>query len=237
MAATGQGTGQGDVAAQADQQQQAQGGPDIGELAQQLSQLGQGQQELQEFLRSAPWQQQQQETGQQAGGEPAGQEPPPMEVDLSFLDDPTLDPAQAAERLNGQISQIVQQGVQQGLQQHIQPLAADVAEQRREAQMERLVGEFPEMGEIETAKEVVGLARQYAEMLGQPQLGEEPAFWRIMYAAGRAFDQAKQEQGSGDPGAATLEGGGGATPGGGQQGDRFDAALKAKRGSSALPFG
>lgn len=239
MAATGQaqgGDGQGQGQQQAAEGQQQQAGPDIGQLAQQLGQLSQGQEDLRQFLQTAPWQQQ--DPGQAQDQQQQGQQEPAINVDLSFLDDPTLDPAQTSERLTGVVGQLVQQGVQEGLQQHLSPMQEQIAEQRREGQMERLVSEFPEMGQIETATEVVKLSRQYAEMLGNPALGEEPAFWRIMYAAGRAFDQAGQEgQGSGDPGAATLEGGGGATPGGGQQGDRFDAALNVKRGSGALPFG
>ena len=239
MAAPGQMGGEAAQDGNGQQGGEAAQAPDLSSLTEQLGQVASGQEELRQFLASQPWQQQEAEAQQQ---EP---EEPPIEADLSFLDpgDPNYDPEQVSQRLTSLVGQLVNHGVEQGIQQHVAPLREQQAEMRREAEAERLVGEFPELADTDTANEVVNASRQYAAVLGVPQLGDEPAFWRIMYAAGRAFDAAREE-GSGDPGAAHLEGGGGANPGASQADQeaankaRVDALLGGggKRGASVLNF-
>jgi hypothetical protein len=201
-----------------------QGGQE--QLRQQLGQMG-------EFLQQQPWQQAEQD-------QPAEQDAP---LDLSFLQDPMLEPQQVAERLTEVINQQAQTQAQQMIQQHVSPLEQSLNEMRLERGAEALVAEFPEMGQPEVANEVVNNARQYADLLKAPELANNPAFWRLVYAAGRAFDSAAQEQqpGAGAPGAAHLEGGAGATPGAPQvdlgdmivRGGGSDAPL----GRGVLPFG
>ena len=80
---------------------------------------------------------------------------------------------------------------------------------------------------------------QYAQMLGQPELGDNPAFWRMAYMAGRAADAANAEQQQ-QPAAATLEGAGGASPAGAADAQKqlVDGILNADgAGRSVLPFG
>ena len=78
------------------------------------------------------------------------------------------------------------------------------------------------------------MAGQLAEAHGQPELANEPWFWRLTYMAGRAADAAQEE--SGDvPAPAHLEGGTGAVPGAGGA-DLGDAIVGARRGASVLPF-
>lgn len=249
MAATGQGTGGqagGDAGQQAQQgqQQQAQGDgqqtPDFGALVGQLEGLSTSHQETRQALdqvmqnlANAPWAQQ---DGQQ-------QQDAPMDVDLSFLDaaDPAFNPEQVQQQLQSVIGQLVEQGVQQ----HVQPVSQQVDLQRRQMEAQQLIGEFPELNDADNMREVMGSAREYAGVLASTlglddqtaqRLAIEPGFLRVMYAAGRAFDAAEQE-GSGDPGAAHLEGGGGANPGGGQQVDPGDLIVQAASGGrNVLPF-
>lgn len=229
VAANGQAAqaAQGDGGQAADGQQQ---GPDIGALAGQLEQLQGGQEELRQFLLSNPWQQQ----------EAAEPETPsePEALDLSFLDpdDPGWDPQQVAQRLSGLIDQAAEQKMQP-LQERLNSIESTNAEARREAEAERLANEFPELQQRDVAEQVVGAAQQIAEAYGQPELANEPWFWRMTYMAGRAAESAQQE-GTEDPQAAHLEGGAGARPGGSQQVDGAEQILSpGRRGRGALPFG
>lgn len=212
MAATGQGqAGGGDAAAQGNGEAQAaqESGGSEAQLAQQLSELASSQQDLQQWLRSEPWQQQ--ETPQE---EAQTQEEP---LDLSWLDpaDPGYDPEQIAQRLGGLIEQAADRRAQEMRQSDIDPLKNELADMRRQSEAERLVGEFPALGETETANEVVQVARQIAEANNRPELANEPWFWRLTYMAGTAAEAANEE-GSESPRAAHLEGGGGAAPAAGQ---------------------
>lgn len=235
MEASGAGlAGQGQAQGDGEGGGEAQQGPDVASLSEQLGGLNQSQeqmrqtlQQMQEFMAG----QQSQEPGQEEQQEPDG-------LDLSFLDDPQLTPEQIAQQLGGLIDQSAEQRAQQLLQQHISPLSQQVADMRLESQAERLVQEFPEMAEQETAERVVGTARQYAELMGRPELANDPAFWRLTYLAGRAADQANAEEGE-DPQAAHLEGAGGAGPGGQQQPtmEQIFADGSEGLGRRALPFG
>jgi hypothetical protein len=231
-------TGQGGEAAQ---QTQTNGGagegggeaqqaaPDFGALSEQLQQLAGGQEELRQFLATNPWQAQETQQQQQE------QAPASPEVDLSWLDpaDPGYDPEQMSQRLTETFGQYVQQATEQATA----PVMEQMQDMQREQAAERLVNEFPDLRNEETANEVVRASHEYASALGMPQLGNDPGFWRLVYLSGRAIDAAQQE-GSGDPGAAHLEGGGGAIPGGPQVDTRADEIMNAggKRGASVLPY-
>jgi hypothetical protein len=105
---------------------------------------------------------------------------------------------------------------------------------RRDQAARDLAGEFPELAEPEMAQKVAGrggLAEQAAAMLGQPQLAAEPSFWRLAYMAHKAAEAANQE-GSGDPGAASLEAGGGAGPAQFSEADYVKAIRNAGGGGS-----
>jgi hypothetical protein len=230
-------TGQGGEAAQQTQGQNGgtgegggeaqQAAPDFGALSEQLQQLAGGQEELRQFLATNPWQAQ--ETQQQQEQTPAS-----PEVDLSWLDpaDPGYDPEQMSQRLTETFGQYVQQATEQATA----PVMEQMQDMQREQAAERLVNEFPDLQDADTANEVVRAAHEYASAMGVPQLGNDPKLWRLMYLSGRAIDAAQQE-GSGDPGAAHLEGGGGANPGSAQV-DPADVIMNAggKRGASVLPF-
>lgn len=216
-------------AGQAQQGQQGQG-QDAGDVLARLDALAGGIGEMQSYLQSQPWQQQ---DGQQ-GGE---QEQQDDGIDLSFLDaadpaDPAYDPQQAAQA----IQTAMQQAVQQAVQQQVTPLQEQQAEMRREREAEHLVAEIPDLADPETAERTVRAARELADSLGQPELANEPKFWRLAHFALQTAEQANTE-GSDDPGAAHLEGGAGATQGGASRVDLGDAIVNASQGGrSVLPF-
>jgi hypothetical protein len=76
-----------------------------------------------------------------------------------------------------------------------------------------VASEIPALQDEGTAREVVGLARQMAEELGDPALGDNPALWRLAYYAYAGQQAANAENGAESPQTARLEGGGGAAPG------------------------
>jgi hypothetical protein len=229
----------GDAGGQAQGGEGTQGQPtglDPATITDTLAQLQGGQEELRQLFAQPPEWAQQLMQGQEGDGQQQQQE---QNLDLSFLDDPMLDPRDQAAQLAA-ILQQQQEGSQQQMQQAIQEALAPVTERLNQREQQEaaaeFVAEFPEVGDPNVAKEVMQLSRDYAAQLGVPDMGNNMRFARLVFAAAKAFEQAAEE-GSGDPGAAHLEGGGGAGPGGGQQEDAFDRALKQRRGGSVLPWG
>lgn len=177
----------------------------------------------------------------EAGQEPdAGQGEP--EVDLSFLDDPGADPQQLAATINQLVEQRVQSGVQQALEQHVDPLREGLTEERHHREAADIVAEFPELGSQEMQDKLfnpqTGAVVQLAQQAGQPDLAKQPWFWRQSYLALKGMEaaQAEQEPGADASGAAHLEGGGGANPGGGQV-DLADLIVQGGRPRQGGVFG
>lgn len=214
---------------QAQQGEQAQASPDLSTLAEQFGRMEAGQEEMRQFLMSQPWQQPQEQA------EPEQEQAD--EIDLSFLDPdvPGYDPQHVEQRFGDLIGQVAERRAQQLLQQQVEPLRQDVQNMRREQELAQLVDEFPEIGEEQTARQVMDRVRALAEANGHPELAHEPWLIRMTYLAGRAIDVANQE-GASEPSAAHLEGGGGAGPAAPQV-DPGDLIVQAARGgSSVLPF-
>jgi hypothetical protein len=70
--------------------------------------------------------------------------------------------------------------------------------------------------------------------MGQPELAANTQFIRVTYLAGRAAQLAQEQQGAaGAPGAATLEGAAGASPGGAAQGGPQETADSIKQAWSS----
>ena len=169
-------------------------------------------------------------------GAEAGQEQQPAQPDLSFMDPDSANynPQLAAQSL----AQLMADQSQQQVQAAVAPLQEQVRTMEAQRQADLLAGEFPEMQDPEIAQNVINVSRQYAEMLGQPELGDNPAFWRMAYMAGRAADAANAEQQQ-QPAAATLEGAGGASPAGAADAQQqvVQGILNADgAGRSVLPF-
>lgn len=224
MEASQAGLAGGDAGQQQGTQADGQGGQESVALAQQLEALQGSQEELREFLMSQPWQAQEAAAQGEQQGEGDG-------LDLSEL------LGDGGEYLDPQaLTQLINSVVDQRVQAATQPLTESQAEMRRTQDAERLVSEFPELGNPDVAREVVGVSRQIAEANNRPELANEPWFWRMTYMAGRAAETANQE-GAETPGAAHLEGGGGAGPAGGGEVDLGEQIVSARRGNSVLPFG
>jgi hypothetical protein len=232
---TGQGAG--GANGQGDGQQQggegADSGPDFAAMQQALSSQGETLESMRDFLQSAPWQDIQQAQGQEA----PQQDDPFGELDLGILDPDVaagMDPQQFSQQLSQTISQAAEQIADRQVEQRVGPVEQQLAEMQRQQDVASLVGEFPEIAEEDTAKQVLQAAGQLAEQMGQPELGQNPKFWRVVYMAGRAADAAAEEQG--DISAPVgLESGAGATPGGGG-GDLGDQIVGARAGRGVLPF-
>jgi hypothetical protein len=214
----GQQGAEGAQAGEQTQQQQGQltGDAAIAQMAEQLQGMAPVHEQMREFLSSQAEQQQaaQQQQQQQQQEEAAA-------ADLSFLDENSAnyDPAKAAERLTEVMRQQAGVATQAELAKVLGPIQEQVSNMQRQQEADALVTEFPELGEAETAQAVVKTAEQYAEMVGQPELAANTAFIRMTYMAGRAAQLAQQQEGAAAaPGAATLEGAGGASPGGAAQG-------------------
>lgn len=234
MAATGQ------AAAAGDGQGQAQGGDaaqasgfDAQALQAQLQTTSSGVDELRQqfgqFIESAPWQAQQQaDDGQQ--------QQPGADIDLAFLDDPTLDNAGLQQHFGA----MIQQAAQAQIAQALGPVQEQQAQFRREQQARDLIGEYPEFQDPKVAERIAGpkgLAVQLAQDLGMPQLAVEPSFWRLVHMADRGAASANAETGAESPTAAHLEGSGGANPGGAGQVDLASQIMNAGGGGkSVLPF-
>lgn len=196
------------------------------QLRQQLGQFG-------EILSAEPW-----KPAPEADADPG----------LDFfnaLDQGFTDPAygdaerqQLMQNITGQVDQRVQQQIQQA----VSPFQEKIADMQREQQIRDLVTAHPEFQDPEVANRIAGpdgLARQWAESIGQPELAQNPGFWRLTYMADRAASMANAEQGGADASrAATLEGGGGSGPAGGGQVDIAGQILDGggRKGASVLPF-
>src|SRR5499427_8141570 len=232
------GAGDGGEAQQQGQEQQ-QGGeqPDFAAIQQQLADLGPSLEQMRGMLseqqeQQAAWAEQQQ--GYE--GDPSQEQQQQPEPDLSFMDpdSPQYNPQQTAMAL----AQLMEQQSQQQVQAAVEPLQEQIATMEAQRQADLLAGEFPEMQDPEIAQNVIDVSRQYAQMLGQPELGDNPQFWRMAYMAGRAADAANAEQQQ-QPAAATLEGAGGASPGGAADAQQqvVQGILNADgAGRSVLPF-
>lgn len=209
-----------------------QQGLDAAALAEQLGSLTESQEQLRQFLQSQPWQ-------QQAEQEP---EVPVQQESLDFSQligeaDPYVDPEQFSQNIAAYISQEAQRQAQDLVRQEVDPIRSEWAQQRIKMEAQELVDEFPEMATPEVAKRIAGeggIADQLAAQLGQPELAKQPGFWRIAYIASRAMD-AMQEEGSEQPPAGHMEGGGGAMPGADAP-DMGDLIVESRAGSRALPF-
>lgn len=236
--------GEGDGEAQGQQQGQAEGGQGAaGEQGQQQAPGADAVQQFQELARGLADGQEQMRgdlqqflDAQQIGtgdGEGDGADGEPQ-IDLSEFAAET-DPAKAAERLQQIIDGAAKTQAQTLLAEQLGPVQQQVQEMRQQMEADQLIAKHPDLGEPETAKAVMGAVENFAKIMGQPELAKSVAFVELVYKAGRAEELARQQQegAAAAPGAATLEGAGGASPGGTQQGaDRAAQIAESWKGSS-----
>jgi hypothetical protein len=117
---------------------------------------------MRDFLQSAPWQDIQQAQGQEA----PQQDDPFGELDLGILDPDVaagMDPQQFSQQLSQTISQAAEQIADRQVEQRVGPVEQQLAEMQRQQDVASLVGEFPEIAEEDTAKQVLQAAGQLAE--------------------------------------------------------------------------
>lgn len=227
--ATGDAAQQGDGQAnQQDGQQQAQQ-PDMAAvldaIGQQFEQQRTMLQSLAESRTEGEGEQQQQQQGEEGQGE----------IDLSFLDEsaPTYQGPEAAMQ---QLGSLIDNIAAQRAQALVEPLQKDIGELRTDRAIDDLVAKYPQIADPEVGKTVIDTAQQWAQKAGHPELGSMPEFFELVYLAGRAADQSKQE-GSTQESAAALEGAGGASPGGAGQGTApTTESVTANWGAKRLPL-
>jgi hypothetical protein len=213
---------------------QAQQGPDVGALTEQLNQLGQGMEGMREFLQSQPW--------QQPADEGAGGEPEQPQIDPNALTEYTYGDEEAAKNLASVIeSQMAQReaALRQEFQRELGTVAERVTERERLEQMGDLVAEFPDMAKPEVAQQIVQQTHELAAANGWgDEWANSPSSWRLVYAA-QEMHRIAQEEGREGQAPAHLEGGGGAAQA--QKANPGDDFLKmlddgAGTGRSVLPF-
>jgi hypothetical protein len=223
------------------QVQQGQGtdagavGIDAAAINDTLAGLASQQEEMRNFLQSAPW-------AQAAPGTQDAQtqaaEPQVPAADLSFLDpaSPTFDAENAGDLLANAIQQQVQATSQQLVQDAITPLQQQLAEAKSQQEADALAAEYPELAQPEVAKQVIDTTKEYVSAMNlPPELAGNMGMIRLVYMAARAADAANQ-QGAQGAQAATLEGGAGARPGGSQGGLTVDQIVGAGGRRNVLPF-
>lgn len=182
------------------QAQQQQGSPDLSQLNELVQGIPQVQGELRDMIR---------------GLQPQEEEPEPASLDLSDLYEEALGPD--PDELASKFSDYTDRRIEEALKPYEERTKAAedrAAQVERAQQMKTLVEEMPEMDDPETAKEVMDLTQQYADMLGgqYSELGSDPRFMKVIAYAARAI-QAAQEEGAETPNAAHLESGSSARPG------------------------
>lgn len=170
------------------------------------------QERMREFLQNNP-----------ALQPPAEETPAPQPADLSFLETET-DPEKASQQLDQVLRQTAQQEAQRLLQEQIGPMQSEIQELRSQAGADALTAEFPELKDPAVAKQALEHAEAQAEVLGKPELAGDLNFVRQVFLMGRAMQTRQEQAANGGDQAATLEGAGGASPGGAAQGDGQETA-------------
>jgi hypothetical protein len=179
-------------------------GMDAAAIADQFGQLTDGHEEMRQIL--AGLQEQLAQPQQEA-------ELPALDLDAGGLEHAGGDPGDAfgdpqadAQELAGHLSAV--------MDAHTAPIREELGDLRRTHEAAQLIQEFPEMGEGDTIRQVMGLTADFAHVLGRPELAGNLQLARTVYLAGRALEMAQQESDGEVPPAAHIEGGGGAGPGG-----------------------
>lgn len=158
----------------------------------------------------------------------------PAEADLGFIDpsNPGYDPQAAA----GQLLELLQQQNNQALAEAIAPIQQQVQQVQNAREADALAAEFPELEKQEVADQVIRMARDWVSAAGLPEeYAGNMQVIRAVYMMGRAAELANSE-GQPAPDAASLEGAGGASPGGSSAGQITAESIIGAQRRSPLPF-
>lgn len=211
----------------AEQEQSQQQGALSPELAEQLGGVPSQLEQIREWMEQS--QQQQAENAAPEGEEPA-------EADLSFLDpqDPAYDPNRAAQELLG----VLEKQNQDAIKAAVTPLQERLAAQEAQREAELLTQEFPELADEKAQDALMATTRQWVEAAGlPPEAAGNMHVVRAVFMVGKAAELARQEETEADQQpAATLEGAGGASPGGTGGGLTAESILGPSAKRSVLPF-
>ncbi len=220
------GDGTGDGQQQQGEQQEGQG-PDLATIASGQDDLRSQLEQMRSYMEEQSW---------QPPEVPAEQDTPPEPADLSFVDpnEPNYDPQRAA----GQLLEVLQQQNQQALSEALAPLQNDLQEVRSAREADYLAQEFPDLQNPETADAVFKATAEAVQAAGLPaEAAQNMQMVRLVYLAGRAQELAAGEQSEEQSQqVATLEGAGGASPGGSTGGLTAESIVSAPGGRSPLPF-
>lgn len=220
--------GQGGQAAEGDAAQGAQS-PAIeailGRVAEQLEANHQ-------VLTERPWEQAAADESAEGEDEGSG------EIDLSFLDD--TQPGWSQEKALQDLAALIDGRAGEKAQQLVSPALQRLQTLETNQAIDDLVARYPQFGEPQVAKKVMEDSRAWAESVGKPELGSSPEVYHLIYLAGLTLEQQGREDAAGADGAATLEGAGGASPGGSGQGATAMTPQawgeKVTKGSGSLPL-
>lgn len=197
---------QGGAATGTESQEQAQ--PTLADVQGSLEQLSQIAEQQREFLAGEPWK-------AADDGEQTQEQQTPAEMDFGFLDDtqPGYDPQAAVS----QLGDLIRGEAQRIAQEQVAPLKQELAQKDQDRAFEDLAQRYPQLEDEKVGQEVLDTAAKWVEAQGLPSdLATHPGIVEIVYLGARARQQ--NQQGGDGAAAATLEGAGGASPGGAGQG-------------------
>lgn len=207
------------------QQQQPDAGPQLGDVMQQLEQMRGW---MEDNVAAQPY-------TQDPTADQQFPDQPPQPPDLGFIDpsNPAYDPQQAA----GLLLQHMQEQQQQQLQQALAPIQQQVQDVQNSREADALAAEFPDLQQPEVAERVFKATADWVQAAGLPQeAAGNMQVIRAVYMMGRAADLANSENEQQVPDPATLEGGGGASPGAGTGGQFTAESIIGAQRRSPLPF-
>lgn len=214
---------------QSQQQQQAE--PTLADIHSTLQQFGSDVESMRDHLATEPWKPADGQEGQQQQQQ---QQQAPEDLDFSFLDEnaPTYQGPEAAMQ---QLGELIRGEAQKIATDQVAPLKQEIQQERHDRQFEALSDKYPQLQDEAVAQELLKVTAQVVEQEGFPkELALHPGFVERIYLASRAQEQ---NQDGGDAGAASLEGAGGASPGGAGQGAEQPTAADWAKGVAPKRLG
>lgn len=178
--------------------------PSMADIHASLQTMGKGLDDMRENLAAEPWRAPEVE-------ETAEPTPEPDEIDYSFLSEPA-DPNAALQ----QLTEVIRQEARSIAAQEVNPLRQDVKQERETRELDALSERYPQLQDEKVAAELLKQSKAFMAESGLPkEHATNPRVLEKLYLASRAR---AQNEDNADSTAATLEGAGGASPGGAGQG-------------------
>lgn len=180
--------------------------PSLADIQASLQTMGSDMESLREQLSAAP----------QAPAEPVVEEEPPEpeEIDYSFLNEQQYqaDPDAALK----QLSQVIRDEARKVAQEAVTPVRQEVQQERETRELDALSQRYPQLQDEKVAAELIKQSQAFMAESGLPkEHATNPRVLEKLFLASRARAQNEDDPNST---AATLEGAGGASPGGAGQG-------------------